>query len=313
MVNIFIILIIIGIFIIVGGFVINFIKKRKKSKRPKPLKPIQSLPPAPEDIDHPNIMVKSLDSQLYEEFMNEYDSGQFKFKDLGYRKGAEITCPFGIAEGFKYINKRMEWGFVRLHTGVDRARGGNWNEIPDIVQVPFNFDKSAIIEYKNASGHYYGYGTLIILTNSKYQFEMRIAHMDPHEDIIPWSYNRLKQGLGFERGWYLGSAGTAGDSSANHTHTEFISIDDSCEVFDLLLEKKYGDKTLVEYNKGEILKEYRKYKHFVNEDDKRILKDWQAMKDYRGAFFVNKYKYKFQNKWGTRFTRYASNLLFNGL
>ena len=174
---------------------------------------------APEDKDHPNIMIKDPDHQLYENFMKEYNpSNDFKFSELGFRKGAINTCPFGISEGFKYINGKMVWGYVRLHTGVDRARGGEIKEIKDVVQVPFDFDKSTIYEYKDQYGKWTGYGTLIALINTKYQFEMRIAHMDPFNDIIPWSYKRLKQGLGFERGWLLGSAGTCGDSSGSYTY-----------------------------------------------------------------------------------------------
>lgn len=308
---IFIILTIIGIVlaVVIPG-VIMFKKNRKRNNY---IGPVIAPSPPPEDEDHPLIMVKDPDHELYESFMRKYDTGDFKFNDSGFRSGAKITCPFGISEGFQYKNGEMVWGYVRLHTGVDRARGKTVSDIPDVVQVPFDFDKSAIIEYKDKNGNWYGYGTLIILTNSEYGFEMRIAHMDPKKDIIPWSYDRLKRGLGFEKGWFLGSAGTCGDSSGAHTHSEFHSLDDSCEVFDILLEEKYGDKALVEYSKADVLREYRKYKHFTDASDRTILKDWEAVKSYRGAYFANKYKYKFMNQWGSKFTRYASNLLFNGL
>ena len=304
---------ILGIFLIGVGAILTIIKKKKKLKNSGLYTPPIILPPGPEDEAHPNIMMKNEDRVLYEKFMQEYDSGDFKFDDCGYRKGAKNTCPFGISEGFKYDARgKMKWGYVRLHTGVDRAGGGIWNEIEDIVEVPFDFDESAIIEYKK-NGEWYGYGTLILLTNHEYGFQMRIAHMDPDKNIIPWSYNRLKNGLGFEAGWKLGSAGTCGASSGAHTHTEFISIDDSCEVFDILLEEKYGEKSLVEYTKSEIIKEYKKYQHFKNASDRTILKDWEAVKAYRGAIMTNKYKYTFKNQYGNKFTRYASNLLFNGL
>ena len=93
----------------------------------------------------------------------------------------------------------------------------------------------------------------------------------------------------------------------------FLSLDDSCEVFDILLEEQYGDKSLTEYTKSNILTEYKKYTKFKEGSDSIILKDWAAVKDYRGASFVNKYKYKFQYQNGVVKTRYASNLLFNGL
>jgi hypothetical protein len=309
--NLFIILSFIGILIIVIPIIL--FKKKKKTKNYIPQKITTPLP-GPIDESHPNIIIKNNDYQLYENFMDEYNpTKDFKFSELGFRKGARNTCPFGISEGFKYINGKMVWGYVRLHTGVDRAGGGTYKDIPDIVQIPFDFDKSRIYEYKDKNGKWTGYGTLISLINTKYQFEMRIAHMDPLNDIIPWSYDRLKKGLSFKRGWLLGSAGTCGDSSGAHTHTEFLSLDDSCEVFDILLEEQYRDKSLVEYTKNDILKEYRKYKYFKNSSDREILKDWEAVKAYRGAMFVNKYKYKYQISNGTKFTRYASNLLFGGL
>lgn len=310
----FLILVVLGI-ILIGGSIITSFKKRKKHMKYNTSSYIPVItPPDPEDEDHPNIIIKSEDHALYEKFMQEYDpDGNFKFNDLGYRKGAVNTCPFGISEGFKYDAKgKMQWGYIRLHTGVDRARGGEIRGIKDIVQVPFDFDESGIIEYKK-NGKYYGYGTLTMLTNHEYGFQMRVAHMEPEKDIVPWSYNRLKKGQPFKNGWLLGNAGTCGASTGAHTHTEFISVDDSCEVFDILLEEKYGNKVLVEYTKAEILREYRKQRHFKDANDKTILKDWEAVKKHRGAIFVNKYKYSFKNKWGTTFTRYASNLLFNGL
>jgi len=245
----------------------------------------------PEDVDHPQIMVKSEDRQLFDKFISTYDSGNLEFNDTDFRRGAPITCEFGISNGFKYINNKMVWGYVRLHTGVDRARGKtytfkNGNTIEDPVICPFHFNRSQIIDYGNK-----GYGTLVQLFNDEFGFEMRIGHMDPQIDFIPWSLNRLRQGLGFEPGWVLGSAGTYGDSSGAHTHTEFLSLDDSCEVFDLLLEEK-----------------------FKNASNKDILKDWAAVKSYRGAMFANKYKYQF-SAYGSPVvrTRYSSNLLFNGL
>jgi len=300
--NWFIVLLIIGL--ISTGITIYQIIKSKKKKEKRVVIVEQS---------YPNVILKDSDRRLYEQFMKEYDSGDFKFNDVGYRKGAVNTCSFGISEGFKYINNKMIWGYVRLHTGVDRARGGEIKGVKDVVQIPFNFDRSAIIEYKDNKGSFYGYGSLIVLDNLKYGFQMRIAHMHPTKDIIPWSYDRLKKGLGFERGWLLGSAGTAGDSSGAHTHTEFLSLDDSCEVFDILLEEQYKDKPLIEYTKAEVVKEYKKYEQFKNATDTVILKDWAAVKADRGASFANKYKYKFKAADGKWYTRYSSELLFNGL
>lgn len=310
---IFAILALFGILVISVPIIIVSIKRKQRREKivvPVVQKSEPELVPEPTSVDmpHPEVMVRDPDHVLYEKFMKTYDSGNFEFNNVGFRKGAKITCPFGISNGFKYIKGKMEWGFVRLHTGVDRAGGAIYKNIPDIVQIPFYFDRSEIVDYGNTS-----YGSLIRLFNDEFHFEMRIAHMDPKLDIIPWSYERLLAGKSFEPDWLLGSAGNYGDSSGAHTHTEFLSQDDSCEVFDILLEEKYGDKALVEYTKAEILRLYRQQIHFKNSSDREILKDWEAVKAHRGATFVNKYKYKFQNQWGTKFTRYSSELLFNGL
>lgn len=306
---------IIFIVLVIAGIVTLGITAFALFKNKKVIKtvyvPIENKPSI--DVSYPSVIVKDADHILYEKFMKEYDSGNFGFNDVNYRKGAAITCPFGISEGYKYIGNKMEWGYVRLHTGVDRAHGGEVKEIKDIVQLPFNFDKSNIIEYKDKFGKYYDYGTLVLLDNLEYAFEMRIGHMDPKKNIIPWSYQRLLKHQSFQRDWLLGSAGTLGASSGNHTHTEFVSLDDSCEVFDILLEEQYGTKSLTEYSKGDILREYKKYEHFKNADDSTILKDWEAVKSNRGATFVNKYKYKFRSGDGKLYTRYSSALLFNGL
>ena len=305
-------LLILGIIAVAIPLILRAIKKRKERlMTPIPILPNHNAEPT--DVSHPQIMIKSEDHRLYEKFMKEYDSGSFEFNDLDYRKGAKNTCSFGVSEGYKVINNKMEWGYVRLHTGVDRA-GGRLYEFKDgttakdPVISPFNFNRSAITDYDNK-----GYGSLVQLFNDEYGFEMRIAHMNPDTDFIPWSLNRIKAGLDFGKSWVIGSAGTYGASSGDHTHTEFLSQDGSCEVFDILLEEKYGDRALKEYTSSEIIRQYKKQYHFKNETNSTILKDWAGVKDYRGASFVNKYKYRFQNKWGGRFTRYASNLLFNGL
>jgi len=310
---IFAIIALIGILLISIPIVIFSIKRKQRREKvvvPVYQKPEAKLVPEPDEVDmpHPNVSIKDPDHVLYERFMKEYDSGNFEFNNVGFRKGARITCPFGISNGFKYIKGKMEWGYVRLHTGVDRAGGATYKNIPDVVQVPFHFNRSEIVDYGDTS-----YGSLIRLFNDEYQFEMRIAHMNPKLDIIPWSYERLLDGKSFEPGWLLGSSGNYGDSSGAHTHTEFLSIDDSCEIFDIVLEEKYGGKSLVEYTKAEILRLYRQQTHFKDASERTILRDWEEVKTHRGATFVNKYKYRFQNKWGTRFTRYSSELLFNGL
>ena len=307
-------LLIIGVLAIAIPLIIKAIKNKNKKKVVGYVKVNPEHNSNPEDVSHPQIIIKSEDRRLYEKFISEYDSGSFEFNDLDYRKGAANTCSFGISEGYKVINMKMEWGYVRLHTGVDRAGGSqytfkNGNVINDPVICPFNFNRSNIIDYNNT-----GYGSLIQLFNDEYEFEMRIAHMNPVADMIPWSLERIRQGLSFEKGWVIGKAGTYGASSGEHTHTEFLSLDHSCEVFDILLEEKYGVAALKEYTSAEVVRLYKKQKHFKTADTNTILKDWAEVKTYRGAMFANKYKYQF-SAYGSPIvrTRYSSNLLFNGL
>jgi murein DD-endopeptidase MepM/ murein hydrolase activator NlpD len=298
-----------SVIVAVVSIVVKLTKKPKSNRRVVVGPDYNTMP---EDESHPQILVEAPGHKDYERFISMYDSGNLEFNNTEFRRGAPVTCDFGISNGFKYINGKMEWGYVRLHTGVDRARGNtytfkNGDTIEDPVISPFHFNRSAITDYGNT-----GYGTLIQLFNDEFGFEMRIAHMDPDKDILPWALNRLKNCQGFKAGWLLGSAGTCGDSTGPHTHTEFISLKETCPVFDEILENKFGKKALTEYSKTEVLKEYRKHKHFINATDEEILKDWINVKAYRGAYFVNKYKYKYIVN-GVKRTRYASNLLFNGL
>ena len=276
----------------------------------------------PREESHIILEAKEEDKKLYEEFMDEYNpSRDFKFDDIPFRKGAPITGIFGLDNGFKIIKGKMEWGYVRHHTGVDRARGGSheysWGKVNDIVQVPFNFNRSSIIDYGDTS-----YGTLISLFNDKYGFEFRIAHMNPDQKkrkgneqgpIIQWSLDRLRRNQSFEKGWCLGSAGNWGHSSGAHTHTEVKSLDESCEVFDILLFEAHGSQTLVEFDKDEIVSLYKVQKHYKNADEKTILRDYNELRKERRILFLNRYKCQYVDWDNTIKTRYSSQLLFNGL
>lgn len=305
-----------GIFIAIGILAIVvpiIISKIVKNRNLKKIEKKQLVGMVEEDEGHPQIVVKDEDRNLYNQFMAEYGDDDFKFNNLQFRKGAPITCPFGIAEGFKYINGKMTWGYVRLHTGVDRARGGSetfsWSERPidDIVKSPFDFNRSNFIDYGDKS-----YGTLSQLFNDKYGFEMRIAHMAPN-DFVPWTLSRLKQGGSIGRNYVFGSAGTYGDSSGEHTHTEFLSLDEACEPFEILLEDMFGDKIHKEYSSADVLRLYRKHEKFKDASNRQILKDWEEVKKGRKAYFVNQYLYRFVDWRGQYRTRYSSQLLFNGL
>lgn len=263
---------------------------------PDPKPPVQTLVPK----------TKSQDKQLFDKFVSIYDDGSLKFESCTFRPGARLTCGFGIAAGYRYyvkgtnrlwessmpIEKReMRWGYVRPHMGVDRAGASAYtmksdgSVINDVVRVPFNFNRSLIVDYGD-----YGYGTLISLINEEFAFEFRIAHMDPRTDILPWSFNHLKKQGRWEQGWVLGSAGTYGYSSGAHTHTEVKSFDEECEVFDILLKELYGDKGVKEYSQPQIIKQYKEQEHFKNASTREILEDWESWKKKKKIIFSNSYK-----------------------
>lgn len=321
-----------GSIIIATGIIFLIIKLTKKQD--VVIKEVPVATPEPIDLTPPadsfTPTIKSPDHKLFEKFIKQYDSGNLEFDDVPYRPGAATTCQFGIAEGYRYYvkgtnrlwnesisvdNREMRWGYVRPHMGVDRARAKdytmqNGTVIQDPVIVPFNFNRSSIVVLGN-----YSYGTLISLFNDEYQFEFRVAHMNPNGDIIPWSFNRLKNRGSFDQGWLLGSSGTYGYSSGAHTHTELKSYDETCEVFDLILEEKFGNASMKEYTTQQIIKEYKKYTNFKSAPDREILKDWDAWKKKKKLLFTNKYKFTridpVDNK--TIRTWYSTYHLFNKL
>jgi hypothetical protein len=276
-----------------------------------------------QDISHFMVNLTEDDHKLFEKFIKEYNpSGDLKFSEVPFRRGAPVTGVFGLDNGFKRNTKGdMVWGYVRDHTGVDRSRGGtrtfSWGVVNDIVEVPFDFNRSAFIEYGDKS-----YGTLISLFNDEYQFEFRVAHMNPNQKvrkgneqgpIIQWSLDRLKKKQSFEQGWCLGSAGTLGDSTGAHTHTEIKSLDESCEVFEILLFELFGEAGLTEYTKDEVIELYRKQSQFTKANSSNILREYNELRKEKRIIFMNKYKTQYVDWDNTIKTRYASNLLFNGL
>lgn len=305
MTELFIALIVLGLILIVGGYLFSrFRRKTRYPDRPVPEPKIEkALPPV---VQEPTII--SLDHRKFEKFMSEYDDGTMNFPDLNYRKGARNTCDFGLAEGYRMQNGKMVWGYVRLHSGTDRAGGAEYKGIKDIVMCPFNFQRSHIIDYGDK-----GYGSLIMLFQDEYDFEFRIAHMHPQYDIIRWSLGELKAGRPFKRDWFFGKSGNYGASSGAHTHTEILSRDERCEVLEILLEEKFGDKILKEYTTGQILNFYRKQPKFQNASDRVILDDWTQIKEIKKVHFANKYLYRYTDWRGNLRTRYSTKLLFNGL
>lgn len=276
-----------------------------------------------EDLSHFIPDVKEQDFALYEKFINKYNpTRDLKFTELPFRKGASVTGIFGLENGFKKDEKgNMVWGYIRDHTGVDRARGGSrtieGKEILDVVEVPFDFNRSSIVDFGNTS-----YGTLTSLFNDEFQFEFRIAHLNPDQikrkanekgPIIKWSLDRLKRKLSFEKGWVLGSAGSWGDSTGAHTHTEIKSLDESCEVFDILLFELYKEEGLKEYTNDDVILAYKKQSQYATATNDKVLRDYAELKKGRKIIFTNKYKTQYVDSNNEVKTRYATNLLFNGL
>ena len=160
---------------------------------------------------------------------------------MTFRRGAAVTCAFGLSEGFKILaDGTMQWGWVRIHTGVDRAgalsvtdtTGKIWK---DAVINPFDADTSGFINY----GPHVSYGFLTMLYLTKYGFMFWIGHMNPTSDLNPWVYQQLKAKAPIPRGVILGSSGDYGDSDGSHTHTELYSITERSDVIELALYAQY--------------------------------------------------------------------------
>lgn len=259
----------------------------------------------PTHHDYISPKISQRDKSLANEFKEE---NRLAIDDWHFRKGATYTASFGIEDGW---GDNMEPGYIRIHQGVDRARGGavehGQTKIDDIVICPFNFDETGFLDLHGKS-----YGSLVFLTSRKYSFDMRIAHMHPTNDIIPWALQQFKAGNPYKQNWLIGSAGTYGYSTGAHTHTELISHDESAEVLEVLLFEQYGDKIWKEYTDEEVVAEYRKRSKYKGFTEGQILEDWVNQKRKRGVFFLNRFKSCFY--WnGKPLTRYSTNLTVPGL
>lgn len=246
-------------------------------------------------------------SQQLQAFLKEYDDGSLTFPNVNYRKGGPISLKFSMSEGFKTLpDGNLEWGYVRIHTGVDRHSGAEFQGVKDVVIAPFNFEYSY---FEDMGG--INYGTLISLFSKKYGFEFRIAHMFPKDIII---LSSLKNGTSIERDTIIGTAGSYGVGAGAHTHTEVMSIGEKNEMLEELLHEKYFSDIDREYTDSEIVSYYKTQEKFKNSNAADILDDWKSLKQNRGAFFINKYLYRFKDYTELKtHTRYSSELLFGGL
>jgi len=283
------------------------------------LTPVPKPPAVPEelegdDMNHHDYVAPKItihDKALWKQFLSENGN----FENFHYRKGAAFTSNFGIEAGW---GDNFTPGYVRIHHGVDRAEGGSITTrsktINDIVMSPMNFDSSGFINYGNK-----GYGSLIFLTSKRYQFDMRIAHMNPHKDFIPWSLQQFKSKRPFDQDWYIGSAGSYGYSTAAHTHTELVSHDELCEVFELMMLERFGEEIYKQYTDQEIVSFYRKQatsypnsSPYVHWSDGQILQDWTNLRAKKNIFLINSFKSCFF--WnGKPYTKYATNKVLQGL
>ena len=240
------------------------------------------------------------------EFISEYGDTSYTFNNLNFRKGAKITDSFGLSEGFQLDEENsMQWGYVRLHTGVDRASGGFYKGVKDPVVSPFNFERSAFADLRGKV-----YGTEVRLFSEEYGFYFLIGHMFPNEILI---LDDLKEGRPIARDVLIGPAGTDGESTGRHTHTEVISIDNKCDILEELLFAKFGIVVEKEFSNDTIVQFYHSQEKFKTTSEQDILNNWSSQKKIRGASFSNEFLYRYTDANGHKKTRYSTELLFNGL
>jgi len=247
------------------------------------------------------------------QFLEEYNT-TLDFNNINYRKGARITSPFGLTQGYRIINNKYIWDSIRIHAGVDRSghyntRGGKLKE--NIVITPFDFNRVEFHDY----GLQHVYGSLIRLFNDKYQFEMRIIHMNP-KDFSKEFKDIILKNKSIKRNTIIGPAGNYGSASDGaHTHTEFVSLKNTCPLFDSILESQFGLIIKKDYTDIEIFEVYKNASYFKDALPEKVLEHYNELKKVRkiiGTF--NRFKYIYRDWFlGSVATRYSSELLFNKL
>ena len=248
---------------------------------------------------------------LTKKFLTDYDSGDYKFNGLQYRNGAKITSHFGLEQGYTINSKgRFVWNSCRIHSGTDRSSRNSYGV--NVVIAPFNFTRSEYIDY----GKDHVYGAMLRLFNDVYGFEMRIVHMSP-KDLSSDIKEKLLLGKAISKGTHLGHCGNYGKSDGKHTHTEFLSMDKTCIVFDEILFASHGNVVNNNYSNEEVIEFYKHQSFWRSSTDKEILDDWKSQIEKRRILYgmVNGYRYRYKD-WYYGYdekTRYSSELLFNGL
>jgi hypothetical protein len=252
-------------------------------------------------------IVKMREEQLLKEFIHKYDENDnLGFDKVNYRKGASITGRFCLEEGFKVLEDgSLEWGYVRIHSGVDRGRGKTFNDVKNVIMTPFDFESSRFEDFNGRV-----YGSLVSLISKRFGFEFRIAHMFPNEILI---LDDLKNNKPIKRDTIIGPTGSYGVGSGIHTHTEIKSLEEKSPVLELLLEKKFGTEIYEEFSANDVVNFYRTMNKFQNASFEQVFNDYEEQKEKRRCYFANKYLYRYIDFDGTKKTRYSSELLFNGL
>ena len=182
---------------------------------------------------------------LTKQFLDEYDSDHLRFDNVKYRSGAPITSKFGLEDGYEVINGKLIFNTVRIHSGVDRAKGPT-----GVIFSPFDFD---LVFYKDYGADHV-YGSMLRLFNFEYQFEFRIVHIEP-DQLSADLKGAINSQTGIKRNVLIGNAGSYGKSSGIHTHTEILSMQATNEVFDEILTLKFTNTKQV-YTFQEILTFY---------------------------------------------------------
>jgi len=252
---------------------------------------------------------------MLKEFLKEYDDrGLFTFSKCDFRQGARLTGEMGLEEGYTVQEDgSLLSNTVRIHTGVDRSAIYNQNgsRIRNVVYSPFFFNRSNAIFY----GPKTSYGYLVQLFNDYYGFEMRIAHMNPDVDLLPEVRKKLENKEQIEKIEFLGQAGNFGISGGAHTHTEFLSIKETCSTFDEILLQKYGDASLaIDYTDVEIYMKYKDKALWIGKTLDKMKDHYKMLKEQKFITMMNKYKFVYKDP-STQLirTRYSSDFLFNGL
>jgi len=243
---------------------------------------------------------------ITEKFLKEYDSEHFRFDNVKYRSGAPITSRFGLEKGYEVVNGKLLFNTVRIHSGVDRAKGST-----GVIFSPFDFD---LIIYKDY-GPDHVYGSLLRLFNFEYQFEFRIVHIEPNQLSVDLKA-AIKSQTGIKRNTLIGNAGSYGKSSGIHTHTEILSMQETNVVFDDILKNHYTD-TRKEYSAEEVVAFYHTTEKFKDSTNVPIIHHWTELIKSRYIVNdkINQYRYQFKDWYYGRKvrTRYSTQLLFNGL